>query len=476
MVMGGASLRAEVGRRMTVERQGGYVERVEEGAEIRYSEVLSALSFVLDLVEGQPQGHVLRSCLIGMAVAERLGLDEERRSALFYALLMKDAGCSSNASRVAALFGADDFGPKRALKTVDWSRLPDSVLYVARSVSPDAEIWSKARRFFAVGVAGPKAARELVGIRCERGAEISRLMGFPEETARAIRNLDEHWDGAGHPDGLRREGIPLLARICGLAQTAEVFFTAYGPRRAEEVVRSRRGRWFDPTLVDALLAEACDHGLWETLREGDLTQAVAGLEPRDRVLALTDERLDLTALAFARVIDAKSPFTYRHSEGVAEKVVAMSRRVGLPEPAVRDQMRAGLLHDIGKLGVSNRILDKPGRLTDAEFAEMKKHPALTLEALNRVSPFRSIAEVAASHHERLDGSGYHRGLTGDDLNAQARMLAVADVFDAMLQDRPYRSGMPVEQALAIIRRESGTKLCPGSVRILEDLVSEGELP
>jgi HD-GYP domain-containing protein (c-di-GMP phosphodiesterase class II) len=461
---------------MAVGDPAGSVPRASEGATIRFSEVLSALSFVLDMVEGQPQGHVLRSCFIGMRIAERLGLDEEGRSALFYALLIKDAGCSANASRVAALFGADDFGVKRAYKTVNWSRLSGAVAHAARAVDPGGTVWSRARRFAAVSVEGPRFAREAIQIRCERGAEISRLMGLPEETARAIRGLDEHWDGAGHPDGLKGEEIPLLARVSGLAQTVEVFFSAYGPERAAQVARSRRGRWFDPALVDALLAEARENGLWDDLRTGDLPRTISALEPPDKAVALTEERLDLTALAFARVIDAKSPFTFRHSERVAGTAVAMGRRAGLSEQELRDQMRAGLLHDIGKLGVSNRILDKPTRLTESEYAEVKRHPALTRDALMRVTPFRPIVEIAASHHERLDGSGYHRGLTEEDLGIQTRMLAVADVFDALVQDRPYRPAMPVEQALLILRRESGSKLCPQSVEILEGLVEERKVP
>ena len=437
--------------------------------------MLSALSYVLDMVEGQPQVHVLRSCFIGMKIAERLNVDEGRRSALFYALLLKDAGCSSNASNVTALFGSDDFRAKRKLKTVDWSRLPNAVLYVARTVSPEGAVWSKARRFVSVGMEGPKAARELVRIRCERGAEISRLMGFPEETADAIRALDEHYDGAGHPDGLQGEEIPLLARISGLAQTVEVFYSAHGPERAEHVARARRKRWFDPEVVDAFLAEARAGGMWEGLARYDLAPPVSGLEPHDRVLEATPERLDLTALAFARIIDAKSPFTYEHSEGVAETAGAMARHAGFSEPMIRDQRRAGLLHDIGKLGVPNDILDKPGKLTDAEFARMKRHPELTHEVLSRVSVFRSIAEVAANHHEKLDGSGYHRGVTGEGLDARSRILAVADVFDALTQDRPYRPAMPTERALSILRSESGTKLCPKAVGALEELVSAGKL-
>ena len=446
-----------------------------EGGTVKLSEVLSALSYVLDKVEGQPAGHVLRSCFIGMKVAERLQLSEGERSALFYALLLKDAGCSSNSSKVAALFESDDFRAKKALKTVNWSRLPKAFVYVAQNVSPEGSVWSKARRFLAVGIEGPKAARNLVEIRCERGAEISRSMGFPEGTAQAIRALDEHWNGAGHPDGLKGEQIPLLARICGLAQTIEVFYSAYGPTGAEEIARVRRGEWFDPALVDVFLAEAQAGGLWGSLGEEDLVRSVSLMEPTDRIIVATPEWLDLTAHAFARIIDAKSPYTYRHSEGVARSAKKIGTHMGLPDEMVRDLSRAGLLHDIGKLGISNRILDKPGRLTDEEYATVKRHPGLTHGVLTRVAPFRGIADMAANHHEKLDGSGYHRGVTGENLPEPDRILAVADVFDALSQDRPYRKAMPMERVLDIMGEESGEKLSPESVEALGELVSKGEL-
>lgn len=442
----------------------------------RFSEVLSALSFALDIVEGQPQGHVVRSCYIGMVVGEKLGLDEERRSALFYALLLKDAGCSSNASKMSALFDADDFEAKRKVKTVNWSSLPQATLYAARTVSPQGSLWAKARRFLTFGVQGQKASRKLFEIRCERGAEITRMIGFPEETAQAVRNLDEHWDGGGHPDSLKGEGIPLLARICGLAQTAEVFYSEYGPARAEEVVAARRRKWFDPELVDVLLAEARAGNVWEHLGVPTLTQTLSYMEPSDRTLLATPERLDHVAHAFAQIIDAKSPFTFEHSEGVARVAVAISERMGFEDEELRDQMRAGLLHDIGKLGISSRILDKPGALTEEEFARVKEHPGLSREILSRVAPFQSIVERCANHHEKLDGSGYPRGLSAGELDLPSRILAVADVFDALTKDRPYRPGMSLEKALAILDEESGDKLCPESVAILKCLISEGKGP
>ncbi len=441
----------------------------------KFSEVLSALSFVLDKVEGQPEGHVVRSCFVGMTIGEGLRLAQDQRSALFYALLLKDAGCSSTSSGVAALFEADDFEVKKTLKTTDRSRLPESLLHVARTVSPGGNLRTRARRFLAVGMEGRRANRRLVRIRCERGAEIARLIGFPETTVRAIRSLDEHWDGTGYPDGLRGEEIPLLSRVCKLAQTVDFFYTSFGPSQAEEVARTRRKKWFDPALVDVLLAEVRAGSVWERMADPHLLRTVSRLEPADRVLAVTSERLNLTARAFARIIDAKSPFTYRHSERVAETAAAMAEYMALPGYAVRDQGRAGLLHDIGKLGVSNRILDKPGPLTHAEYAQVKKHPGLTYDTLVRVAPFRGFAEVAASHHEKLDGTGYHRGVTAEDLSLPSRILAVADVFDALSQDRPYRPAMPMEKVLAILDEESGEKLCPRCVGTLNELVSKGDL-
>jgi len=443
-----------------------------DAEEFRFSKVLSALSFALDLVEGQPEGHTVRSCLVGMRIAARLGLDEERRSALFYALLLKDAGCSSNASKMSTLFDADDLEAKKKVKTVDWTSLPHAALYAARTVSPEGSLLAKAGRMFEFAVRGQEASRDLIRIRCERGAEITRLMGFPEETAQAIRGLDEHWDGKGHPDGLKGEEIPLLARICGLAQTAEVFLTDRGPAAAEEVVGLRSGRWFDPALVEVLLAAATEDGLWEDLSRKDPWREVSLLEPDDRALKATPERVDLVARAFAEIIDAKSPFTYRHSEGVASVAVAIAERAGLGPEGTRDLMRAALLHDIGKLGVSNRILDKPGSLTAEEFAEIKRHPRLTYDILSRVGPFRPIAETAANHHEKLDGSGYHRGIGAEELDLPSRILAVADIYDALSADRPYHKAQPREKVLDILREESRTKLDPECVTILRDLAVE----
>jgi putative nucleotidyltransferase with HDIG domain len=428
-------------------------------AGIRLSEVISALSYALDLTEGQTEGHSVRSCLIGMRIGRGLGLGGDTLSSLFYALLLKDAGCSSNAARTCELFAADDLAVKRSWKTVDWSRGWDAFVHVAQNAGSGLGLAERVRRVAAFAAAGP-AGTELVQTRCERGAGIARLLGFTDETAQAIHALDEHWDGAGKPMGLSGETIPLLARIACLAQTVEIFHHAGGMREAAAVARRRAGRWFDPELVRVVESIASDDEPWRTLASGDAAGALAALEPEDRVAMAGDARLDQVAEAFAQVIDAKSPYTFRHSEGVARWAVETGRVLGFGEARLAELRRAALLHDIGKLGVSNRILDKPAKLTGAEMAVVRRHPEYTARILSRVGRFRELAEVAGAHHERMDGRGYHRGVPAGTLPLDARILAVADVYDALSAARPYREALPHERVMAIMRADAGPGTCP----------------
>ena len=415
---------------------------------ISLSEVLSALSCALDLTEGAPAGHTMRTCLIGMRIAESIGIDTEQRSALYYALLLKDAGCSSNAGRMAALFGADDRIVKPRLKVVDWHARGRLALETARAVAPGQSFVDRARQFVAIART-PEATRELIEIRCDRGASIALQLGFPAATADAIRSLDEHWCGRGYARGLAAEDIPILARIANLAQTVEAFHDR----------RERSGRWFDPTLARIVLEWTKDDPWWALLR-GDVAGAVVAAEPSDRVIEVDDEGLDGVARAFADIIDAKTPFTFRHSTRVADMARLVAVKCGLDTVEQRRIYRAGLLHDVGKLGVSNLILDKDGPLTDDERQKMEQHPRFTLDILEHVSAFRGFARTAALHHEKLDGTGYPFGYTAEDLELPECILVVADIYDALSSDRPYRKGMVEPVITAILERDRGTRLDP----------------
>ena len=434
---------------------------------VRLSEVVSALSYALDITEGQTAGHSVRTCLIGMRIAEVIGLGAATRSALFYALLLKDLGCSSNAARLCHLFGADDFSLKRIHKLTDWTDPSASAKYAYRLSLPGRGPLARAWHTVMLGTREKGSGRQMVATRCERGADIAQLLGLDPMTSTAIRALDEHWNGAGLPLGISGEAIPLLGRIAGLAQTVEVFHAAMGLEAAVAVARDRSGTWFDPELVRAFESTVGDTGFWGTLDATDQLDQVSDLEPADRVVLADPTRLDQVARAFALVIDAKSPYTARHSEGVAAIAVSIATELGLSRDDQRTLHRAGLLHDIGKLGVSNTILDKPGRLNDAETGAMRKHTGYSFEIINRVVEFRSFAGIAAAHHERLDGQGYHLGLKGQDLGPLARVLAVADIAEALTAERPYRDALPREQVLQIMRKLSGYAIDPAAFAALE---------
>ena len=435
--------------------------------QIALSEVIGGLSYALDLTEGEPPGHAVRTCLIGMRLAEEMRLDAELRSHLFYALLLKDAGCSANSARMAALFGADDHRAKRTSKRVDWSGAFPAFVWALRTVAPGGSARRRIDRLLAIRAEG-EVTRALMQARCDRGAEIAYLLGFEEPTAEAIRALDEHWDGRGQPHGLRGEEIPLLGRILCLAQTVEIFHADGGVRAAWAVARRRRGRWFDPELVDAFGAIRRDRDFWAALATPD----VSAWEPPERVLAVDEPRLDRIAEAFARVIDAKSPYTARHSERVAELAVGTAAVLGFGAIGLRDLRRAALLHDIGKLAISNRILDKPARLTEPEFAVVRRHPLHTAAVLERTPGFASLAPLAGAHHERLDGSGYPHGLDGETLTVPMRVLAVADVYEALTSARPYRAAMSSSEALDVMRPEVPARLDGSAFAALEAVLEE----
>jgi HD-GYP domain-containing protein (c-di-GMP phosphodiesterase class II) len=302
--------------------------------------------------------------------------------------------------------------------------------------------------------------KEIIGLRCERGADIAARLGFPKATADAVRHLDEHWNGKGHPDGLAGPSIPLMSRIANLSQVIDVFHQHDGSRGAIGIAQRRSGTWFDPALVDRVVSWRHESSWWERLDSTDPTDEVIGAEPASQQRWVSEEDLDVVARAFADIIDAKSPYTYSHSRNVASYALGIAREMRLDLATQRRVYRAGLLHDIGKLGVSNSILDKAGPLTGTERKSVERHPFFTWEILSRVPAFRDFAWSAALHHERLDGSGYPWRLSGNRLDMTARILCVADVYEALTADRPYRPSLPWIESSRILNDGRGTTFDP----------------
>ena len=240
------------------------------------------------------------------------------------------------------------------------------------------------------------------------------------------------------------------------------------------MLRARRGTWFDPYLVDHVQRWRRDAEWWAALRRPDADAAAAALEPDDRRRTVDDTGLDDIARAFAEIIDAKSPYTYRHSANVAHFAERIGAAAGMDAAACKRLWRAGMLHDVGKLGLSNSILDKQGPLTDDERRAVNEHPRFTWEILSRVRAFADFARPAALHHEKLDGSGYPWGLTGDALDQSARVMVVADIYEALTADRPYRAGMTPAQAFGLLAKDRGTKICAVALDALDAVVTAGE--
>ena len=429
---------------------------------LNLEEILASLSYALDLTSGQVPGHTERSCVLALRIGTVIGLTITDQHSLHSAMLLKDSGCSSNAARMVEIYGGDDIQAKYASKIVDWSSIIEAVKYAAGQVLPEGSLLARARRMLKIAGMGG-VGDQLMQSRCSRGAQIALNLGLSPEAADCIRCLDEHWDGHGAPYHLQGQQIPLLARIAGLAQTLEVFVQTFGLGPAYEMLRTRRGRWFDPALVDAAHSFRQDDGFWHALRETP-HQMLLKMAIQSAAEPATEERLDSVCEAFAQIVDAKSHFTGEHSSRVCEFTLEIADGLGITGARRTTLRRASLLHDIGKLAVPNTILDKDGKPTDAEWACIRRHPYFTQQILRRIKGFERLTEIACAHHERLDGTGYFRGLDSVALDTDMRAIAVADVFDALSADRPYRSAMPMPQVFTLLDKDALDPECVAVLR------------
>ena len=443
---------------------------VDDAASLKLSELIRAFSYALDVTEGQPEGHCIRCGWIGMHIGQELGLAPGQLTELYFTLLLKDLGCSSNAARICELYLTDDLSFKRDFKKVGDS-LPQVVRFVLQHTGLKAGLAERFRSVLDIFRNGPDYSAQLTQTRCQRGAEIARLLRFSEGIAQGIYSLDEHWNGAGKPHRLKGSEIPLYSRIALLAQVIDVFHTVDGRDGALQEVHKRSGQWFDPSLVQIVdrLAQRAD--FWSTLGSSNIEAAVHELLPSRYELVLDEDYLDDIATAFGQIVDSKSPYTSGHSARVALYTDLISAELGLEAQRRRWLKRGALLHDVGKLGVSNSVLDKAGKLDDAEWAAVRHHAALTESILSRIQAFGELARVAGAHHERLDGLGYPRGLDAAQITLETRIITTSDIFDALTAERPYRGAIPVPQALEMMKKTIGTALDRGCYEALCKVVA-----
>lgn len=424
---------------------------------IKLSELISSLSYALDITEGQPEGHCVRCCWIGMHIGQQLQLDDQSLWDLYYVLLLKDLGCSSNAARICELYMVDDLDFKRDYKLVDGS-FTQVMRFVLSHTGLKAGLTERFRAIINIVQNGEKFAHELIQTRCERGARIAQQLRFSDDVAAGIHSLDEHWDGSGRPDGLIRTDIPLYGRVALLAQVIDVFHCSSGRQAAIDEIKLREDKWFDPELVAAFLRAAADADFWEVLASKRVSQAILDLEPDQHLIVLDDDYLDEITAAFGQIVDSKSPYTAGHSERVALYADLIGEQLEFDVQRRSWLRRAAALHDVGKLGVSNTVLDKPGKLDAMEWEAVKMHATFTADILSRIYAFSEMAVIAGAHHEKLDGTGYPRGLVAGQITLETRIITTADIFDAITAERPYRGAIPVPRALDMMQEHVGTAL------------------
>jgi HD-GYP domain-containing protein (c-di-GMP phosphodiesterase class II) len=422
---------------------------VQRGAEsIRLAELVATLSYAADLGLGQPLRHCMRKTVIALRMADRLALGDADRQATFYTGLMMNVYCHADASEQATWFGDDIAFKAGGFETLDMST-PQMIAHLLRTVGRGGSGLQRARRLVALPMSGQKRIADFLTTHTKLASGFATQIGLDESIANSMRDAYEQWDGKGYPRHLRGEDISLPARLVQLAGPAEVF----GRRNvdaAKRIVQRHSGTQFDPGVADLFAEHASE--LLDDLDEASDWDALLDTEPA-LSLRVGEDDLDRVLEAMADLVDLKSPHLAGHSRGVANLAAEAARVSGMSAVEATTLRRAGFLHDLGRLGVSNTILDKPGPLTPAEIERIRLHPYLTDRMLARVSTLDRSRQIAARHHERLDGSGYPHGLTAAALTPSDRILAAADAYHAMTEPRPYRAALEPAASARTVREE-----------------------
>jgi HD-GYP domain-containing protein (c-di-GMP phosphodiesterase class II) len=412
------------------------------------AELLAALSLGIDLGFGQPMEHVLRQCRIALRLADLVDLDEADRQALYFAALLVNVGCHTDAHEQARWFGDDV-----AMKATKYEHEPFSAPDLAAMLRMLGSGGTRAHRLrivFDFAVSGRKELDGMVASHARLARRLGVELRLPEPTLDALGSSYETWNGRGFPGERAGAGIPIASRIAQLAEFMEVAHRTGGIEGAVELARRCAGKQFDPRLVEILCVDA--DKVFHELDETDSWDVVLDAEP-SLSPALSPAACDEALAAISRFVDLKSPYTLGHSVAVADLVSGAATTIGAPEPEITLVRRSALVSRYGCLGVSNGIWDKRGPLSPSDWERIRLHPYLTERMLQRSPALASLGAVAVQLRERLDGSGYPRGLTAASIPRPARLLAAADVYQALLEPRPHRPALAPDEAAKELRGE-----------------------
>jgi HD-GYP domain-containing protein (c-di-GMP phosphodiesterase class II) len=416
---------------------------------IRLAELIASLSLATDLGLGQPFERELGVGLAALELADRLGCGARERGEVYYVSLLAHVGCTAAAGHLASWAGGDEIRFQQAARVLGPAAEPAEVLpRLVRRLAEDRPLPERARLVARQLVGGGKQFQLMAADLCEGASMLAHRLGMSEGVCRALGQLMSRWDGKGAPAGAAGEDIPRSLRIVRVAHDLVALAQARDPEAAAAALRRRRGRGYDPEIVDAALAEP--GALLRAAAADDAWERVIAAEP-EPVATVASSGLETLARAFGEFVDLKVGFLRGHSSRVAALAAAGTRALGHPGTEAAEVRVAGLLHDLGRVAVPNGIWEKRGALTASEWERVRLHPYYTRRVLEHSPALAPLAATAGSHHERLDGSGYHLGAAGAQLSAGARLLAAADVYDAITHDRPYRPARSAAEA----RRELG---------------------
>jgi HD-GYP domain-containing protein (c-di-GMP phosphodiesterase class II) len=420
-------------------------------ARLRLADLLGGLSIVADLGFGLPPEEAMRSCLVATAMAREQGLAEDEVADCFYTALLVHLGCSALSHETVTAWG-DDLGVMSAVARTNVADPEEIATKLFPEILGGLGPAQRARvEHYAITPEGQAFGHTFDTGSCEVASATAKRVGLGPGVQRSLREAVEWWNGEGPPLGLRGEEIARPARIASAAAEAARFDHIGGVDAAVDALRRRSGTILDPGMVE----------LFATNAEPLLAQAHAG-DPRELLLEAEPEPVveievtDLTRVgaAFGDLADLKAPWTHGHSSGVARLATDAARRLRLDSQATSRLEMSALLHDLGRVAVSNTIWEKSGPLTRAEWEQVRMHPYHSERILAGSSALEPMARVAGMHHERLNGSGYHRGCRARELVPAARVLAAADVFQAMTHERPHRPALSREQASEELKAEA----------------------
>jgi HD-GYP domain-containing protein (c-di-GMP phosphodiesterase class II) len=433
--------------------------------DVRLADLLAGLSLISDLGLGLPPENAMRSCLIGTALARKIDLHEREVADVFYTSLFQHIGCTGYAHETYLVW-IDDIAANRAARRTNFADPKDLFTSYLPTLTRGMSARQRARVAANFLTKGPRFLKRFTTATCEVAAQTARRLGLSDGVQQGLHEVFEWWNGKGAPQGLKGEDIALVGRVAFVGGTAAEYDMLGGPELAVDAVGRRSGTIFDPAIADAFVTHADE--LLETASLGDPRQRVLEAEPQP-VHFISEAQLPDAAVVFGDIADLKAPFMHGHSAGVAGLARVAGEKLGLDPTALLRLHVAALLHDLGRIGVPDAVWEKPAELTTADWEQIRLHPYHSERILSCSPVLQPVGLIAGMHHERLDGSGYHRGCKAPEISVPARVLAAADALQAMTQRRPHRDALTVDQAADQIQHEARDgRLDPDAVEAVVD--------